>query len=198
MRYGRGRLGCRDRAAHAAIAISGALSALAGFALALAGKISWSLRNIAGGSSATYRVNGHPAARDCAAEPPHLLHASSGRRIERTSAMMHDWQTSLRASEYYAARILPPATVEETGWDILLALHSDRHCRISLEKLASMTSVPLGTVERWLGALEERKLITGARNPSTDEVRAVLTELGRGQLDRYFSAAEGLQAGANP
>ena len=112
--------------------------------------------------------------------------------------MMHDWQTSLRASEYYAARILPPATVEETGWDILLALHSDRHCRISLEKLASMTSVPLGTVERWLGALEERKLITGARNPSTDEVRAALTELGRSQLDRYFSAAEGLQAGANP
>ncbi|HEX4800028.1 MAG TPA: hypothetical protein VFU91_02500 [Sphingomicrobium sp.] len=112
--------------------------------------------------------------------------------------MMHDWQTSLRASEYYAARILPPATVEETGWDILLALHSDRHCRLSLEKLASMASVPLGTVERWLGALEERKLITGARHPSTDEVRAVLTDMGRGQLDRYFSAAKVLQAGVNP
>ena len=112
--------------------------------------------------------------------------------------MMHDWQTSLRASEYYAARILPPATVEETGWDILLALHSDRHCRLSLEKLASMASVPLRTVERWLGALEERKLITGARHPSTDEVRAVLTDMGRGQLDRYFSAAKVLQAGVNP
>jgi DNA-binding MarR family transcriptional regulator len=112
--------------------------------------------------------------------------------------MMHDWQTSLQASEHYAAWILPPATVEETGWDILLALHSDRNCRLSLEKLASMASVPLGIIERWLGALEERKLIIGARHPATDEVRAVLTDLGRGQLDRYFSATEGLQAGANP
>jgi DNA-binding MarR family transcriptional regulator len=111
--------------------------------------------------------------------------------------MMYDWQSSLRASEYQAVRILPPAAVEETGWDILLALHSDRHRRLGLQKLASVASVPLSTVERWLGALEERRLITGARHPSTDELLAVLTETGRELLDRYFSATEDLQSGAH-
>ena len=110
--------------------------------------------------------------------------------------MMYDWQTSLRTGDYCAARILPPATVGETGWDILLALHSDRRWRLSPEKLASMVSVPAGTLDRWLGALEERKLITGARDPSTDELLAVLTETGGGLLDRYLSATKDLQAGA--
>jgi DNA-binding MarR family transcriptional regulator len=166
------------RAGRAALVISGALFSLAGFVLALGG----------------YR----PAARDGAAGTPDPLpHPTSERLIERTSAMMYDWQTSLRASDYYAARILPPATVEETGWDILLALHSDRHCCLTFQKLASMVSVPDGTIDRWLGALEERKLITGARHPSTDELLAVLTEMGRGLLDRYFSATKDLQVGAH-
>ena len=112
--------------------------------------------------------------------------------------MMYDWQTSIRASEYHAARILPPATVEETGWDILLALHSDRHSRLGLPRLASIVSVGQDIVDRWLGALEERGLITGARHPSTDELLAVLTEKGRELLDRYFSATNGLQVGAHP
>ena len=60
-----------------------------------------------------------------------------------------------------------------------------------------MVSVPHATIDRWLGVLEERKLITGARDPSTDELLAVLTEMGRGLLDRYFSATKGLQAGAH-
>lgn len=111
--------------------------------------------------------------------------------------MMYDWQTNLRASDYYASRNLPPVTVEETGWDILLALHSDRHCRLTLRTLASMVSVSDATVDRWLGTLEERKLVTGARHPSTNELLAVLTEMGRGLLDRYFSAAKELQAGAH-
>ena len=111
--------------------------------------------------------------------------------------MMYDWQTSLRTGDYCAARILPPATIGETGWDILLALHSVRDWRLSLPKLASMVSVPHASIERWLGALEERKLITGARDPSTDELLAVLTEIGRGLLDRYFSATKDLQTGAH-
>ena len=110
--------------------------------------------------------------------------------------MMYDWQTSLRTDDSCAARILPPVTVGETGWDILLALHSDRHWRLSPRKLAAMVSVPNGTIDRWLGALEERKLITGTRNPSSDELLAVLTETGGGLLDRYFSATKDLQAGA--
>ena len=56
--------------------------------------------------------------------------------------MNYDWQTSLRASDYEAARIVPPAAVEETGWDILLALHKDRHCDLTLQKLAVVVSVP--------------------------------------------------------
>jgi DNA-binding MarR family transcriptional regulator len=167
------------------------------YMLVLAGGIIWSLRNIAVGSRPAYRTIG-PAARDRAAGTPDpLLHPTSERLTERTSAMMYDWQTSLRASDYYAVRILPPATIEETGWDILLALHSDRHCRLSLEKLASIVSVPDATIDRWLGALEERELITGARHPSTDELLAVLTEMGRGLLDRYFSATKDLQVGAH-
>jgi hypothetical protein len=240
MTYRRAKLeGNPNPAGRAALAVSGALSSLAGFVLAVGGDLSpegsaldvfaglglivsgfllslghragtwtytlilagaagWSLRNIAGASSAAYRTIGSPAARDRAAGTPDpLLHSASERLIERTSAMMYDWQTSLRASDYYAARILPPATVDETGWDILLALHSDRHWRLSLQKLASMVSVPHATIDRWLGALEERKLIAGARDPSTDEPLAVLTEMGRGLLDRYFSATKDLQMGAH-
>ena len=112
--------------------------------------------------------------------------------------MMYDWQTILRARDYHAARIVPPATVEETGWDILLALHADRRCTLSLRKLAAIVSVPQGAMQEWLAALEDGKLITGARHPSTVELLAVMTEKGRGLLDRYFSATNDLQAGAHP
>src|SRR3954454_10085291 len=92
--------------------------------LVFAGAVGWSLRNIARGSSHVRRTVRRRAAPDRAAGTPDpLLHPASERLIERTSAMMYDWQTSLRASDYYAVKILPPATVEETGWDILLALH---------------------------------------------------------------------------
>ena len=110
--------------------------------------------------------------------------------------MIYDWQTSLRASDYYAGRIVPPATVEETGWDILLALH--RHSRVNLLKLASIVSVSDAVIDRWLGALEERRLITGVRHPSTDELLAMLTDKGRELLDRYFSATSDLQVAAHP
>jgi hypothetical protein len=60
-----------------------------------------------------------------------------------------------------------------------------------------MVSVPNATIDRWLGALEERKLIAAARHPSSDELHAVLTEMGRGLLDRYFSATKDLQVGAH-
>jgi DNA-binding MarR family transcriptional regulator len=238
MPYGRARSeGHPNRAGRAALAVSGALSSLAGFVLALggdsspegsaldviaglglivsgfllcsrhragawtytlvfAGAFGWSLRNIAGHSRPAHRTVGSAAAQ-AAGTPDPLLDPDSERLNERTTAMMYDWQTSLRPSDYHAARILPPATVEEIGWDILLALHSDRHWRISLQKLASMVSVPQANIDRWLGALEERKLITGARDPSTGEVLAVLTETGRGLLDRYFSATKDLQAGAH-
>jgi DNA-binding MarR family transcriptional regulator len=229
-----------NRAGRAALAISGALSSLAGFVLAVGGDLSpegsaldvlaglglivsgfllslrhragtwtytlifagaagWSLRNIVGGWSLEHPAIKIPAASDQAAGTTDLLpKPASERPIERNSAMMYDWQTSLRTGDYCTARILPPATVKETGWDILLALHSDRHCPLSLGKLASIVSVPGATIDRWLGALEESKLITGVRHSSTDELLAVLTEQGRGLLDRYFSATKDLQVGARP
>jgi hypothetical protein len=109
--------------------------------------------------------------------------------------MNREWQKDLEVRTPTAAATLPPAMVEETGWDILLALHSDRHTELSLDKLASMISVPSQALKSWLGALEERELITGAADGLTGEVRACLTSAGRDLLDRYLSATSGLQIG---
>ncbi|MEO8455508.1 MAG: MarR family transcriptional regulator [Sphingomicrobium sp.] len=111
--------------------------------------------------------------------------------------MNYDWQTSLRASDYEAARIVPPAAVEETSWDILLALHQDRHCDLTLKKLASVVSVPEAVMTRWLATLEHRELITAAQHRSTGEFLAMLTRKGRELLDRYFSVTRDLQVGAH-
>jgi len=111
--------------------------------------------------------------------------------------VIYDWQTSLRASDYEAARIVPPATLEETGWDILLALHRDRRCELNLQKLASVVSVREPVMLGWLSRLEQRELIRGAQHRSTGELVAVLTSKGRELLDRYFSATRDLQLGAH-
>ena len=111
--------------------------------------------------------------------------------------MIYDWQTSLRASDYEAARILPPAALEETSWDILLALHSDRHGDLTLHKLALVVSAPEAVMNRRLAALEQRELITAAQHRSTGEFLAVLTRKGREMLDHYFSATRDLQVGAH-
>ena len=111
--------------------------------------------------------------------------------------MTYDWQTSLRASDYETARIVPPATLEETGWDILLALHRDRHCDLTLQKLASVASIPEAVMNRWLATLEQRELITGVQHRWTGEILAMLTQKGRDLLDRYFSATSDLQVGAH-
>lgn len=238
MTYGRADFeGHPSRAGRAALAVSGALSSLAGLVLAVGGDLSpegsaldvfaglglilsgfllslrhragtwtytllfagaagWSCRNIVAGGSPAKAIIGSAAQPEQTAATLNLVGPASERPIERTSAMMYDWQTSLRADDYSAARILPPVTVRETGWDILLALHAERDWRLSPRKLASMVSVPEGTIGRWLGALEERKLITGAHHPSTDELLAVLTKTGGDLLERYFSATKELQAGA--
>lgn len=110
---------------------------------------------------------------------------------------MNDRQTKLRHSALKAATFLPPATVEETGWDVLLALHSDRRCDLSLQKLAAVVSAPQGVLTRWLATLEECELITDAQHGSTGDLRAVLTPKGRELLDRYLSATSDLQVGAH-
>ena len=110
---------------------------------------------------------------------------------------MNDRETKLRQSSVAAATYLPPATVEETGWDVLFALHSDRRCDLGLRKLAAMVSAPEAVLARWLATLEECGLITGARHGSTGDLLAVLTFRGRELLDRYLSATGDLQVGAH-
>lgn len=109
--------------------------------------------------------------------------------------MNSDLQKSLRMRGQTAAAFLPPAIMEETPWDILLALHSDRRCELSLVKLASLVSVTQPVLDRWLAGLEQRQLITGAKHRFTGELRAILTSAGREMLDRYLSATSVLQAG---
>ena len=107
--------------------------------------------------------------------------------------MSYDWQTDVRPRKRTAATLLPPETVEESAWDILLALHADRCCELSLAKLGCMVSLPSLELHRWLAALEERELITGARLGFGQELRAVLTTAGRELIDRYLSATTDLQ-----
>ena len=65
--------------------------------------------------------------------------------------------------------------IEETAWDILLALHSDRRCELSLAKLASLVSVTPVGIESLARRARERQFITGAKHGFTGELRAVLT-----------------------
>jgi hypothetical protein len=108
--------------------------------------------------------------------------------------MNREWQRDLEIRSPMAAAVLPPAMVNETGWDILLALHSDSRNRLGLEKLASLVSAQPTALDRCLSWLEDRRLIAGARDGRTGELRAVLTSSGRELLDRYLSAAIDLQA----
>ena len=109
--------------------------------------------------------------------------------------MTHHPQHNLQARGQAPTAILPPAMIEESAWDILLALHSDRRCALSLAKLASLASVTPSALNRWLAALEERQFITGAKHNFTGELRAVLTPPARQLLDTYLSASSDLQVG---
>lgn len=110
--------------------------------------------------------------------------------------MNRDWQNDLQTGNPIAVAFLPPEMVDETGWDILLMLHSDRRREMSLDRLASLASVPGTVMNRWLADLERSRLITGSKDAATGEVRAILTRAGRALLDRYLSAATDLLVGA--
>lgn len=109
--------------------------------------------------------------------------------------MNRDWQKEFEFRSPIAAAYLPPAMVEETGWDILLALHFDEGREPGLKKLASLISVPPKVMHQWLAELEQRDLIAGEQHPES-ELRAVLTRSGRELLDNYLSAVSDLQARA--
>jgi DNA-binding MarR family transcriptional regulator len=111
--------------------------------------------------------------------------------------MDREWQRGLEFRTPTAAASLPPAMVEETGWDILLALHFDERCELGLKKLASLISVPPKVMHRWLAKLEEHDLISAAEQESAGELRAELTRAGREMLDNYLSATSSLVARAH-
>ena len=111
--------------------------------------------------------------------------------------MSNDRHHKLQVRDQEPTAILPPAMIEESAWDILLALHSDRRCDLSLAKLASLVSVTPSALNRWLATLEDRRFITGAKHGFTGELLAVLTLSGRQLLDRYLSASSDLQVGAH-
>lgn len=90
---------------------------------------------------------------------------------------------------------MPPTSMEEAVWDILLALHADEYCGLSLAQLSSIASVPMAVLESRLADLEERKLITGAEHRRTGELVATLTARGRDLLDCYLSATGDLHIG---
>ena len=107
--------------------------------------------------------------------------------------MSYGSHMELSPGSWTAAALLPPALVEETAWDILLALHSDEGCKLNLDKLASVVSAPQPTLKEWLAILEERRLITGVMYGVEQELRAVLTLAGRELLDHYLSVTSDLQ-----
>jgi DNA-binding MarR family transcriptional regulator len=111
--------------------------------------------------------------------------------------MSCDWQKTSLMPRQSAAAFLPPALVDETGWDILLALHSDQRRYLGLGKLASLVSASNEVMTRWLSSLEEQQLVTGNKNMHTGELRALLTPAGRELLDRYLSATTDLQLSAH-
>lgn len=107
--------------------------------------------------------------------------------------MNRNWQKDLEIHGP-AAAFLPPPILVETGWDILIALRSEQRNGLSVEKLAPLVSVHRMVLGQWLSWLEDRRLVTGARDELTGELRVVLTPGGRDLLDRYLSAAMDLQA----
>jgi len=109
---------------------------------------------------------------------------------------MSFWPNQSRLQSSAPLASVPPVMIEETGWDIVLALHSDKRAELTLTKLASVVSVPQLVLLEWLSRLEDRKLITGRKHPSSGELLAVLTTTGRTLLDRYLSAATDLHLGA--
>ena len=108
--------------------------------------------------------------------------------------MNRDWHKDLQIRRPTAAAFLPPPTVEETSWDILLALHADRRSDLTLGTLAARISVHPAIAGHWLGLLEDRGLVAEAMDLLTGESRAVLTAAGRELLDRYLAATSDLDA----
>lgn len=86
-------------------------------------------------------------------------------------------------------QVFGAAMFGETGWDLLLALYSQRYgARQSISGLTELTGAAPTTVLRWIVFLEERDLIQRRTNPLDRRVALLeLTARARRLLDIYFS-----------
>ena len=75
----------------------------------------------------------------------------------------------------------------DPAWDMLLALYAAEldDKRLSETELCSVVDVPLSTAERWIDALEERKLVVRGQAYAKGRIR--LSPAGNAALNRYFS-----------
>jgi len=92
-----------------------------------------------------------------------------------------------------AAASLPPAMIGETGWDVLLALIAKEQAGLSLEKLASLVSVPGTVLQHWLDWLEDRQLVVSGRYKVTNQLGAAITRGGRELVQNYLLATSSLR-----
>jgi DNA-binding MarR family transcriptional regulator len=94
---------------------------------------------------------------------------------------------SRRSREQYFDRYL----FGEPAWEILLALYinEDVGARLTTSMLAEFVALPMSTVIRWLGALEQAALV-GRDDHPTDRRKVFirLLDQGRKALDTYFGS----------
>ena len=94
---------------------------------------------------------------------------------------------SRRAREQYFGRQL----FGEPAWEILLALYinEDVGARLTTSKLAEFVALPMSTVIRWLGALEQAALVGRDDHPTDRRMVFIrLLDQGRKALDTYFGS----------
>ena len=92
-----------------------------------------------------------------------------------------------RAREHYFDREL----FGEPAWEILLALYLNEHsgARLTTSKLAEWVALPMTTVIRWVGALEQNGLVGRGDHPTDRRMVFIrLLDKGRKALDSYFGS----------
>ena len=89
---------------------------------------------------------------------------------------------------------VPPPAFSELAWDVLLALHGHKRGRLDLARLSCLASAPPSAVNSALATLESLHFVTARRVGPDGQRQPLLTLYGRDLLERYFSAASGLQS----
>jgi len=92
----------------------------------------------------------------------------------------------------------PPPAFSELAWDVLLALHGHRRGQLDLDRLSCLASAPPSAVSSALATLESLQFVIVRPTGPSGQRRPLLTLYGCDLLERYFSAASGLQSAKIP